>query len=426
MNNTNYSTNHPLISNTGEYVKYKKIVSIHSEDRNITKYPLASQFEIELPNDLINIESVKLVSWSFPSNYDVFSVSNKNLELTFTFPSIANINIPITNTSPPPSPAITDTYLLTLPTVYNILVASVGIPFYMVIQSGSYSPVQLATELTNKFNDTVTQYIYNQMIAQGYADVNNFIEGSDSYPGGYNGFVVQYNDVSSKMWFGNNICQFEILTSLQVVNQSLQDLSCIYKQLPDFSNFGLPSNLGLGKLNILATPAGSFREYIFQHVNYRIPIISGGSGYWIGPSDIWFSSTAGTPGIVYYIQAPNKINLMGHSHFYMDISELNNIDETSPYNLSQFTRQTNMTNGRVESAFAKVAIAGLPLSLWYDTNAEGNYKLFDPPAERIRRLNITIRYHNGMLVDFETFNYSFCLEFTVLNGYISKKYNMRR
>jgi hypothetical protein len=80
----------------------------------------------------------------------------------------------------------------------------------------------------------------------------------------------------------------------------------------------------------------------------------------------------------------------------------------------------------VNSAFAKVSVPGLPLSLWYDINAEGNYKLFDPPAERIRRLHITIRYHNGMLVDFETFNFSFCLEFTLLNGYISKKFNMRR
>jgi hypothetical protein len=59
----------------------------------------------------------------------------------------------------------------------------------------------------------------------------------------------------------------------------------------------------------------------------------------------------------------------------------------------------------MDSAFAKIAVAGLPLSLWYDVNNEGNYKLFDPPAERIRRLSINIRYHNGMLVNFETFNY---------------------
>ena len=422
MNILNHDTNHPLIANTGQYVKYKKIVSIHSEDRNILKFPLASRFEIELPDDLVNIESVKLVSWSFPSNYDVFSVENKNLELTFTFPSVANINIPPDNNSiPPPNPLITDTYLLTLPTVYDILVASVGHEFIVVIEPGSYDPPHLVMELQNKMNSVVELYIIEKMVEQGYPNLNiqNFINGSSTYQGGYNGFSVAFNKVSNKIWFGNNICQFELTNNSQYINQSLQELYCLYKSLPDFSNFGLPSNIGLPKINMTATIATVPRQYIFSYENYKIPIYSGGSGNWIIPSTVW-------SGPVYFIKCPHKINIMGQSHFYMDISELNNIDETSPYNVSQFTRQTNITNGRVESAFAKIAIPGLPLSLWYDINAEGNYKFFDPPAERIRRLSIHIRYHNGMPVDFETFNYSFCLEFTLLNGYISKKFNMRR
>jgi len=415
MNILNNDTNHPLISNTGQYVKYKKIVSIHSEDRNISKFPLASQFEIELPEDLLNVESVKLVSWSFPANYDVFSVENKNLELTFTFPSATNINLP-----PVPPPTITDPYLLTLPYVYNILVASVGYEFIISIEPGTYDPPQLVMELTNKMNDVVELYIYNQLIASGYTtQAADFIAGSSTYTGGYNGFVVAFNKVSNTIWFGNNISQFELTNNSDYINKSLQELYCQYKSLPDFSNFGLPSNLGLTKTNITATAATTYRDYVFFYENYKIPIYSGGSGNWINPSTIW-------TGPVYYIKSPNKINIMGQSHFYMEISDLNNIDETSPYNLSSFTKQTNITNGRVDSAFAKISIPGLPLSLWYDINVENNYKLFDPPTERIRRLNITIRYHNGMLVDFETFNYSFCLEFTLLNGYISKKFNMRR
>lgn len=416
MNQSHYSTNHPLIPNNGEYVKYKKIVSIHSEDRNVIKFPLASHFEIDLPDDLINIETVKLISWSFPSNYDVFSASNKNLELTFTFPSSANIN-PLQIPS-----STTDPYLLTLPTARDILVASANNnhEFIIVIQSGSYSPQQLAMELQNRMNSVVTTYIYNQMLAMSYSGAQAFIDGSDTYPGGYNGFNVAFNDISNKIWFGNNICQFELTNNSQVINQSREDTSCVFKKLPDYSNFGLPSNLGLGRKNIVAKASTGYNsEYIFTHLNYTIPYTSGGSGNWITQSDIWV-------GPIYYIPAPNKINLMGESHFYMDISELNNIDETSPYNLSQFTMHTNITNGRMDSAFAKIAVSGLPLSLWYDTNVEGNYKLFDPPAERIRKLNIKLRYHNGMLVNFETFNYSFCLEFTLLNGYISKKYNMRR
>ena len=43
---------------------------------------------------------------------------------------------------------------------------------------------------------------------------------------------------------------------------------------------------------------------------------------------------------------------------------------------------------------------------------------FLPPAERIRRLKIKFRYHNGQLVDFANFPYSFNLEFTLVNPQI--------
>ena len=42
------------------------------------------------------------------------------------------------------------------------------------------------------------------------------------------------------------------------------------------------------------------------------------------------------------------------------------------------------------------------------------YKFFLPPAERIRKLKIRLRYHNNELVDFGSFDYSFMLEFLVL------------
>ena len=109
----------------------------------------------------------------------------------------------------------------------------------------------------------------------------------------------------------------------------------------------------------------------------------------------------------------------------MDIPGLNNLDETSPYNVSSFTRQTNGTNSRVNSAFARIGVAGIPLSMFYDANQDQNYKFFDPPAERIRRLSITIRYHIGLPVNFETFNYSFVLQFTTLDPRIETNYKIR-
>jgi hypothetical protein len=112
----------------------------------------------------------------------------------------------------------------------------------------------------------------------------------------------------------------------------------------------------------------------------------------------------------YYVECPFKINLMGEAYFYMDIDEFNCIDETSPYNVSKFTAHTNETNGIVNSSFAKIAVPTTPISQWFDKESQP-YKLYSPPAERIRKLKVKFRYHNGQLLNFGKFNYTFTLEF---------------
>jgi hypothetical protein len=376
------------------------------------KFPLASQFEIEMPEELTNVETVKLISWSFPSNYDVFSISNKNLLFTFKFTSVDTIN-------DPGAGPFTDPYQNTLPKAFEILTTNIDQEYIATIAPGSYSPRQLAMELQNVMNQAVENFIYETMVAETYAGASDFKNGSTLYSGGYYGFSVVFNEVSSHIWFGNNTGQFTMTNTSQIINQSLEPIYCVYKAVPDFSNFGLPSNLGFGKRDETSIAATSPADYRLTYTDYRTPVSLGGPGDWIYPSTLW-------PGPVYFLKCPKKINLMGFSHFYMDIVGLNNLDETYPYNYSTFTQQTNQTNGRVDSAFAKIAVAGLPLTMWYDTTVDNNYKFFDPPAERIRRLVITIRYHNGMLVNFENFNYTFCLEFTTLTGVIPKSFNMRK
>ena len=107
----------------------------------------------------------------------------------------------------------------------------------------------------------------------------------------------------------------------------------------------------------------------------------------------------------------------------MELDGLNCIDETSPYNLSKFTVQTNETNGVANAAFARIPIPATPLSQYFDNEHEPR-KFFLPPAERIRRLKIKFRYHNGQLVNFSNFDYSFMLEFTLLSPQIERKYNI--
>ena len=120
---------------------------------------------------------------------------------------------------------------------------------------------------------------------------------------------------------------------------------------------------------------------------------------------------------------------MGPSYIFMELDDgnitLNCIDETSPYNLSRFTQTTNQTNGVVNSCFAKIPVPTTPLSQWFD-NDMVPYKWFDPPAERIRRLRIKMRYHNGSLVDFGSFSWSIMIEFIMFKPQIPKKMQLTK
>ena len=103
---------------------------------------------------------------------------------------------------------------------------------------------------------------------------------------------------------------------------------------------------------------------------------------------------------------------MGPTCMYMELEGNNCIDETSPYNVSKFTQKTNETNGIVNASFAQIPILSTPTSQWFSEDEQG-YKFYYPPAERIRKLKIKLRYHDGRPVNFGVSNYSFMLEFVL-------------
>jgi len=102
---------------------------------------------------------------------------------------------------------------------------------------------------------------------------------------------------------------------------------------------------------------------------------------------------------------------------------MNNIDETMPFAISRNSRHTNETNGIVNSAFAKIMIPTTPISQWFD-NQMDSYMLYNPPAERLRRLRIKLRYHDGKPVNFGLFDYTFTLQFNSFLPQSETKYSM--
>ena len=388
-NNLNVSTMHPLIQNSQEYMVYKQFVSIHSEDRNISKYPFSNQFEIMLPQDYTNVVSVGLDSWTFPAHYNTFSAIQNNISIVIKFTNIYNPGI-----GAPP----------VLTAIYDALLANQDNPYIVVIGEGFYNPIQIAKEITNRMNITVSVYIHEYLVNNGY--LSSVITQFDLI-GGYDQFVVAYNEVEQKLFFGNKSSGFTLENSSEFYPLSQHSVfrECNNSAvLPEDINWGLPYFLGFSRCPVTAIESPSYLYPRFYYGDY----ITGDNGYWLLPSPSYGNTQ------VFYTTSPYKVNLMGPSFFYMEIEGMNNIDETSPYNVSKFTNETNENQGIVKSSFAKISIPTTPISQWFDSVGVRNLKVYNPPAERIRKLQIKLRYHNGRLVDFGTFDYSFTLVFTTL------------
>ena len=413
MSNNTLFTNHPIIPNSNQYFYEKKFISFNSEDRDQYKFPNAAEFEVTLPQEYLNVASSRLYSWSFPANYNVFSVFTSNISMAFKFDNLYN----------PGEFGVSD---ILLEGIFAALYNNIDNEYIVVIETGFYNPDQMATELTNKFNESVTNYIltFFKNNETKYAEAKSLFKQ-------YIRFHIVYNSVTQKLWFGNTTDKFTLANdSISLYKSEVVDQVCIRKNvLPQYSNWGLPAYLGFSRCaahsfsadvysenKIVSDPSVS-SEFKVPRFYYGDAISgSGDNGYWLLP---------GAPdATVYFLQAPFKISFMGPAYIYMEIDGMNCIDETSPWNLSEFTAHTNKTNGTVNSSFAKIPVPTTPISQWFDSDM-GPYKYWNPPAERISKLKFKFRYHNGQLVDFGQFNYSFMLEFNLLKPQQERSYSIR-
>ena len=146
MNSYNLGNSKPLIHREQNYVLDRKLLTVHSEDRDITKWPNSNTFEIMLPEPLLNVQSMRLIQATVPGSFFTFSNDYQNTKFNF----------------------------------------SVGGQNYTVeIQEGYYTPDQLTIEITNKMNRVVS----------GGLDAS---------------FNVFYDEVGQKFWFGHTDLSFNL------------------------------------------------------------------------------------------------------------------------------------------------------------------------------------------------------------------------
>ena len=361
MNNIIINPNnpsHPLIAREQTYLLDRKILSIHSEDRDISQWPNPNNFAVTLPEDLINIQSMRLVTSSFPNNQYVFTENYQNTKLQFT------VTEPHTSGSEQHA-------LLDIST--DILTAE--------IHEGFYEPVQLATELGNALNNAVSAAI-------------------PTITTDYDNFVCQYNEVNHKIYIGNNRDGFV----LNFDEEIQYDISCgILNVWNNYIKWGLPYYLGYQKkvyTPILYTDLSQF-SYGFTYETTD----------WIEAE-----RSDAPPYKIYISEPPCTIDIFGDNAMYMELEKYNSIDEIQPYSDNTMSNYNNDYHGNVNSAFAKIPLLQFPFSQIHDSrNAYlTNVKVFNPPLPKLRRMKFKFRYHDGRLVEFKCVPFTFSIEINQL------------
>jgi hypothetical protein len=221
------------IQTNSNYVVFKKLLSVHSEDRDIYQWSDPNHFEITAPTEYKNVVSLRLNDIELPSSYYVFSNINQNTKLSFSI-------LPSATQSPNAT------------TLHNRV-------FSLMITSGTYNSDQLTIELAGTLNQLLSDYLTTTL----------------STPTTYNYFSVTYNPVTMKMMFLNKRDNFQFdFTKVESYNSCDTKLSVASSVscYDNYTNWGLGSYLGFDKkvytsktMNIICTTPEMY--YVIQPEN---------------------------------------------------------------------------------------------------------------------------------------------------------------
>ena len=532
----NVNVNHPLIHRENTYVSIKKNVSIHSDDRDKSKWPNASEFEIELPQALKQVQYMKLTDITLPSNLCNISSTYQNNKLLFGYDTgttgYIRDQLEIGYTSGCGTGAIIATVVIgSGGNVSSITVNSSGndggtgykageiiVITVNGIELGTYTIVagDIENTTTGNFNSVHnfngTMPLNPNNIATGtYNNTTNMTPKVITVPDGLytpeelaetleslinkklvtnyeknantaGEFVVRYNKSEKKFYFGSTTTNknFSLFFDERAHKYILSNGG--YGTCPQNNDqyytkkmWGLGAILGFEKRNYRAvTKTGSsmFNTVINNHNEINSEIGVSGTDYndskVTKQSKVWLPVAAAT--VAFNLSSAILPIMFLPTTIYMEVDKYNNSDELVPHvnNISAFNithnlkssdllketcntggtidtlsykrglDSSNRTNniklrnafstnhiptgdygGRINSYFAKLLMPN-DISKNYVSIPADNIKtitLFSNQLEeRVQKLKVKFRFHDGTLLDFGNSDINFTIEFgTVLS-----------
>lgn len=364
---------HQLIPRQQTYTLNKKILTIHSEDRDMCKWPFSNSFAIECPEVYTNVQTVRLVDIALPHTQDVFNNEYQNTKLGFSLY--------------PKNPGSV---------YYTALASNVNNLYVITIQDGTYTPLQLVNELQNKLNEVVNDYLITQGVFPTYLN-----------------FKVYYDEVSNSLYFGNTEDEFTFKFSVPMSYTLLQcEQPNVFERC---TQWGLPWHLGFYQENYTSTgllKSNGDKDIIFYYKDY------GSSEY------IWLAAGITTPS--YYLKAPLSLKIKGDIAIYLEIEKLNYMDELVPYVTWTSSFKDNY-GGTVNSAFVKIPVTANAHNYMYDgTNFFiNNSGFYIPPIDKVSKLKFKFRYHDGRLVNFKDYPFTFSIELNQIRNDMDRNYSVK-
>jgi hypothetical protein len=397
------NTQQPLIKNQQQYQVREHLVCIQSEDRDALKWPNSALFEFDLPVEYKNVCGIRIVDIQIPTTFYTFTHRRQNTKLLIQYDG--------------------NTYSIT-------------------IEEGTYTPEQLANELTVKINA--------QLLTTGVT------------------VLVKYNIINKKIYVLSDDVIGVDFSMDPYCNLDTVDVSnCPVCPIPpmhyarsnrpknylststSYSNECNPTNC------VDTTDETKYTKiysdaYVINHGPTAYDKISEwGLGNYIGfdkylyvsdtvvDSDFAWIEGADLTGILpgnktptHVIKGVNTINICDFDNIYMELDKYNCLDELEPYcyntnaaNQIKYAhykgrkvpiccnnQQPNKTyNGKHNSAIAVIPVGGTTTYQPGDSMISGTFDSM-PPVPRIKKFKVKFRWHDGDLVDFNNCNVNFVMQ----------------
>ena len=377
---------HVLQGRSQNYVIIRRLLTLHSEDRDACKWPSSSHFEVDLPDPITNVQSMRLVNLTIPQNLYVFSREMQNTKMW-----VSDESAKLTGYQE------------------------------VEIQEGTYTPDELALELQCRLRGV-----------------------------GYAGAHVMFDKVSLRFWFrfeqkaGNvPVFRFDRPNEYAITRSNPENPNPVLatpgcrepcwgrrvEQSPLLWNgcakWGLGWYLGFDKKEAVSSGIVPAEGLVFGwRTECTDPCAAPRASVTPDPLCAPWAEHGD-----YFIVAPCPAGtrVLGDTAIYIEIDKYNMYDELAPQTANANSMFNRKGGGVVNSAFAKVAITSKFGTRIIDPDQEGfqNVQLFEPPLERIQKLVFKIRYHDGRLVDFKGAPFDITMEFNQLRDEIRRKYHVR-